>query len=147
DNQIIFHSPKVEMGQGSFTGLVQIAADELEVDMEQINIVHAASSGNLDPFATGGSTSIAGLWQPLRELSATMREMLKNEAALQLGVSAASLAVAKGVISGGGKSITYGEVVKNVTDWKVPKTPPLKEVKDYKFVGQPIQRVDLKDKV
>ncbi|MEL6140532.1 MAG: molybdopterin cofactor-binding domain-containing protein [Bacteroidota bacterium] len=148
DNQIIFHSPKVEMGQGSFTGLVQIAADELEVDIDQIKIIHAASSsGNLDPFATGGSTSIAGLWQPLRELSATMREMLKNEAAIQLGVSSASLSVAQGVISGSGKSITYGEVVKNASEWKVPKTPSLKDVQDYKFVGQPIQRVDLKDKV
>ncbi|MEL6356958.1 MAG: molybdopterin cofactor-binding domain-containing protein, partial [Bacteroidota bacterium] len=89
----------------------------------------------------------AGLWQPLRELSATMREMLKNEAAIQLGVSSASLSVAQGVISGSGKSITYGEVVKNASEWKVPKTPSLKDVQDYKFVGQPIQRVDLKDKV
>ena len=67
------------MGQGTFTGLAQIAADELEVDVNQIKIVHAATStGNIDGLSTGGSTSISGLWQPLRELAATMREMLKK---------------------------------------------------------------------
>jgi isoquinoline 1-oxidoreductase beta subunit len=57
DNNIILHSPKVEMGQGTFTGLAQMAADELEVSMEQMQVVHANSiSGNMDGFATGGST-------------------------------------------------------------------------------------------
>ncbi len=148
DNQLILHSPKVEMGQGTFTGLAQIAADELEVDISQISVVHAQSaSGNVDQFSTGGSNSISGLWQPLREIAATMREMLKNEAAVLLGVAAASLAVKDGVISGEGKNITYGEVVKEVKEWKVPKTPELKDPKDYKFVGKPIARIDLRDKV
>ena len=82
DNLVILHSPKVEMGQGTFTGLAQVAADELEVSMAQMRVVHATSlSGNVDGFATGGSTSIASLWMPLRELAATMREMIKTEAA------------------------------------------------------------------
>ena len=82
NNSIKLHSPKVEMGQGTFTGMAQMAADELEVALEDIKVVHAASNtGNLDGMATGGSTSIAGLWQPLRELAATMRVMLKNKAA------------------------------------------------------------------
>jgi len=82
DNQIIFHSPKMEMGQGVFTGLAQIAADELEIGIEQIKVVHASTElGNIDPFATGGSTSINSLWQPLRELAATMRVMLINAGA------------------------------------------------------------------
>ena len=148
DNNIILHSPKVEMGQGTFTGLAQIAADELEVDLEQITVVHAATAtGNIDLVATGGSTSISSLWQPLRELAATMREMLKEEAALQLEVLVSSLTVSNGIISSGDKNISYGDVVKNVTEWKVPKTPKLKDIKEYKFVGKPIPRIDLKEKV
>ena len=148
DNTIILHSPKVEMGQGTFTGLAQIAADELEVRVDQINVVHAATiTGNVDSFSTGGSNSISGLWQPLRELAATMREMLKSEAAAQLGADVASLSVSEGVITGGGSSLTFGDVVKNVTEWTIPDTPPLKDVSEYKYVGQPIERIDLRDKV
>ncbi|MCB0643987.1 MAG: molybdopterin-dependent oxidoreductase, partial [Phaeodactylibacter sp.] len=148
DNQVILHSPKVEMGQGTFTGLAQIAADELEIGMDQIRVIHAATaSGNVDPISTGGSTSIAGLWQPLRELAATMREMLKMEAAKQLGVDVSSLRVENGIVSGNGQSLSYGEIVKEVQEWTVPDTPTLKEIKSYKYVGQPVPRVDLNDKV
>ena len=148
DNVIKLHSPKVEMGQGTFTGMAQIAADELEVRIDQINVVHAATStGIVDPFSTGGSNSISGLWNPLRELAATMREMLKNEAAAQLQTDVASLSVNEGVISAGGTSLSYGDVVKNVSEWTVPDVPPLKDVSEYKFVGKPIERIDLRDKV
>ena len=148
DNQIILYSPKVEMGQGTFTGLAQIAADELEVDISQIKVVHApTSSGNIDGLSTGGSTSINSLWQPLRELAATMREMLKNEAAKMLGTTAAELTVKDGVISGNGKSLTYGDVAKEVQEWDIPDVPPLKDIKTYKYVGKPVPRVDLRDKV
>jgi len=148
ENQIILHSPKVEMGQGTFTSLAQIAADELEVDIDRINVVHAATStGNIDGFGTGGSTSVSSLWMPMRELAATMREMLKNEAAKALNTSLASLQLSNGVISGGGKEMTYGEVVAGVTEWEIPDVPPLKDLKDYKYVGQPVPRVDLADKV
>lgn len=148
NNDLILYSPKVEMGQGTFTGLAQIAADELGVDIQQMIVKHAPSiTGNIDAFATGGSTSISSLWQPLRELSATFREMIKGEAARRMGVDISALSVDKGIVTGGGKSMTYGEVVKDVTEWEVPDTPKLKDIKEYKFVGKPVPRVDLKDKV
>ncbi|MFK7775216.1 MAG: molybdopterin cofactor-binding domain-containing protein [Saprospiraceae bacterium] len=148
DNQVTLLSPKVEMGQGTFTGMAQIAADELGVDISQLMVKHAPTAGgNVDPFATGGSTSISSLWQPLRELAATMREMLLQEAAKQLGIEANTLSVKNGVVSGGGKSVSYGDIVKNVTEWKIPKTPKLKDASEYKFIGKPVPRVDLKDKV
>ncbi|MCB0551089.1 MAG: xanthine dehydrogenase family protein molybdopterin-binding subunit [Phaeodactylibacter sp.] len=148
DNQVLLHSPKVEMGQGTFTGLAQIAADELEVDFSQIKVVHAATAtGNIDGLSTGGSTSISSLWQPLRELAATMREMLKHEAARIMGAEASALSVKEGVVSGNGRALTYGEIVKEVKEWEIPETPPLKDIKSYKFVGKPLPRVDLHDKV
>ena len=148
NNDVVLHSSKVEMGQGTFTAMAQLAADELDVDISRIRVVHAETdSGNIDGLSTGGSTSVASLWMPLRELAATMREMIKEAAAGQLGVDVGSLSVNDGVISAGGKSLTYGEVVANVQEWSVPDTPPLKDMKDYRFIGQPVPRVDLRDKV
>ena len=147
-NKVILHSPKVEMGQGTFTSLVQIAADELELEMDQIQIKHAeTATGNIDGLSTGGSTSVAGLWQPLRELSATMREMLRIEGAKKLNASLDTASVSNGKVTAGGKSLTFGEIVDGVTEWEIPDTPALKDVKDYKYIGKPIQRVDLADKV
>ncbi len=147
-NQVILHSPKVEMGQGTFTSLVQIACDELELDINQMKIVHATSaSGNIDGLSTGGSTSVAGLYQPLRELSATLREMLKAEGAKKLGVTIDQVRASAGTIIGPSGSLTYGEVVEGVNEWEVPDAPPLKDLKDYKYIGKPVSRVDLVDKV
>lgn len=148
DNSIVLHSPKVEMGQGTFTSLAQLVADELEVSMEQMKVVHATTaSGNIDSFATGGSTSVSSLWVPLRELAATMREMLKNKAADKMGVPSEQLTIENGVVSGDGKTMTYAEVAQGVSEWEVPDTPVLKDMKSYRFIGKPIPRVDLKDKV
>ncbi len=148
ENTIVLHSPKVEMGQGTFTGLAQMAADELEVSMEQMKVVHANSaSGNMDGFATGGSTSVSSLWVPLRELAATMREMIKKEAASKMGISTSEASIVDGIVSGGGKTMRYADAVKDVAEWEVPDTPLLKDSKTYKFIGKPIPRIDLKDKV
>ena len=148
DNKIILHSSKVEMGQGSFTSLAQLAAEELEVDINRIQVVHAETkTGNIDGFGTGGSMSIATLWQPLREMAATMREMIKTKAAEKLGVASDMLKITDGVISGSGKSLSYGELVDGIQDWDIPKTPALKKRSEYKYIGKPIARVDLYDKV
>ncbi len=148
ENKVILQVSKIEMGQGTFTGLAQMAAEELEVDMDQIQVMSASSaSGNIDGFATGGSTSIFSLYTPLRELAATMREMLKNEAAKIFEVEANTLTVKNGVVSNGSKSMTYGEISQKVSEWTIPDTPKLKERKDFKFIGKPIPRVDLLAKV
>lgn len=148
DNTIFLHSPKVEMGQGTFTGLAQMAADELAISMDQIKVVHAATAtGNIDSFATGGSTSISSLWKPLRELAALLSEMLLNEASRKLGIAVDQLSSSNGIISGDGKSLTFAEVAEGVEEWEVPKEATLKNINEYKYIGKPIARVDLKAKV
>jgi len=148
DNQVIIYSPKVEMGQGLFTGLAQIAADELDVDIAQIQVVAAATiTGIVDGLSTGGSISVASLWQPLREMAATIREMVKGEAAKKMGLEASSLTTSKGIVSGAGKEMTYAQAVADVTEWKLPMTPELRSIKHYQHVGKPIKRVDLVPKV
>jgi len=148
ENTIVLHSSKVEMGQGTFTSLAQMAAEELEVDMDKITVVHAETgSGNIDGMGTGGSMSVASLWVPLREMAATLREMLRSKAAEKLGVKASALSLTDGVFQSGGNSLTFGEVVAGVQDWDIPDTPTLKEKSSFKCVGKPVPRVDLYDKV
>jgi isoquinoline 1-oxidoreductase beta subunit len=148
DGRIVLYSPKVEMGQGTFTALAQIAADELEVDVSRVDVRHAPSDrGNIDRMSTGGSLSVTGLWMPLRQLAATMREMLRQEAARRMEVGADAVTVEDGVASAGGRSMTYAEIVDGVESWSVPSTPALKDPGAYRFVGQPVPRVDLEAKV
>ncbi|MCH2032851.1 MAG: molybdopterin-dependent oxidoreductase [Tenacibaculum sp.] len=148
ENKVIFHSPKVEMGQGSFTSFAQMIADEMDVAINQIEVIGAATkTGVIDALSTGGSLSVGGLWKPLRELSATMREMLKIEAAKKLDVNPSTLTTKNGIVSGGGKSMTYSEIAEGVSEWNVPDTPNLRPMKDYKFIGKPIRRIDLNAKV
>ena len=147
-NEILLHSAKVEMGQGTFTGLAQLAAEELEVAVEKIKVVHAETiSGNMDLFATGGSMSIPTLWVPLREMAAMMREMMRNKAAEKLGVPVSDLTLKEGVFSAKGKTMTYGEAVDGVTDWDFPDTPELKPKSAFKYIGKGVPRVDLHEKV
>lgn len=148
ENKIVLYSSKVEMGQGTFTSWAQIVADELDVDINQI-IVQAAetATGIIDGLGTGGSLSVAQLFQPLREMAATMRAKVKVEAAKKMGISADSLSTANGIVSGGGKTMTYAEAVTGVTDWSLPDTPKLRPIKSYKFIGKPIPRIDLKAKI
>lgn len=148
NNQIILYSPKVEMGQGTHTGLAQIAADELEVTTDRIQVVHAPSaSGNIDNLSTGGSLSIATLWVPLRELAATMREMLTIEAAKLMDTQPDQLEVEDARISAKGQSLTYGEIAAQVSTWTIPRTPALKSLDQRKEVGKEVPRLDLMDKV
>lgn len=148
ENKVLVHSPKVEMGQGTFTSLAQMVADELDVTIEQIIVKAAATStGIVDGMSTGGSLSVAQLWQPLREMAATVRELVKREASGKLGVDAAGITTKDGMVSGGGKSMTYAEVISNIKEVELPSTPELRSIDQYKYIGKPIKRIDLKPKV
>ncbi|MHB0754428.1 xanthine dehydrogenase family protein molybdopterin-binding subunit [Polaribacter sp. M15] len=148
DNTVILHSPKVEMGQGTFTGLAQIAADELDININQIQVIAASTaSGIVDRLGTGGSLSVASLWMPLREMAATMRQMIKMEASKKLNIPIENLVTKDGIVSTNNQQITYADAVKDVSEWEIPNTPELKPIKDYKLVGKPVARIDLKTKV
>ncbi len=153
DDRVRLHLPKVEMGQGIHTSLAQIAAEELEVPWEKLEVVHASTArGPVDSQGTSGSQTVVGLFHPLREVAATLREMLRTEAARQLGVPVESLVATGGTFSvrdAPGRTLRYGEVVARHTGaWEVPeKAPPLKPVKDFRVIGQSMPRVDLEAKL
>lgn len=148
DNTIQYKSTKLEMGQGVFTGLAMLAAEELEVSLEQIKVVHAnTNNGVEDALGTGGSNSTLTLFKPIREVAATLREMLKAQAAKQWGVAASSIKVENGVMTSGNHKATYYEISTSTKEWKAPETPALKPTSAFKYVGTNVKRVDLKPKV
>ncbi len=149
DNRIRLYLTKVEMGQGVHTSLSQIAIEELEIPWDQLEIVQAPTGvGPIDTMGTAGSSSVTSYWDPLRRAAATLREMLRAEAALQLGVTAALLTARDGGFESGANRITYGELAQTKTDWQVPENEvPLKPADQYQTIGQPIPRVDLPNKI
>ncbi len=152
DDRIRLFVPKAEMGQGVHTGLAQIAAEELEVPLDLVEVVHASTRQAENKYrGTFGSQSISSLYDPLRRASATMREMLRAEASLRLGVPPERLVAHDGrfeIIGSLERGISYSALVDENTKWQVPKEPvALKSPDQFKVIGQPMPRVDGRAKV
>ena len=151
DNTVQLYLPKSEMGQGVHTSLAQIAAEELEIGLDQMQVFHSATDRLTDPVATSASNTISSLYTPLLELSATLRELLRAEAALQLNAQSEDLNLENGVFSlktDASQQRTYGELFQSAGEWELPETPPtLKTPNQYHTIGQPLPRLDLPAKV
>lgn len=147
--------PQVEMGQGIYTAVSMILAEELDADWSKVRLLHAPANEKLygNPIfiiqATGGSTSVRAFWKPLREAGATARAMLVQAAAAQWGVDAASCTTSKGLVThaASGRTLTYGALVSAASSQTPPKEVKLKDPKDFVVIGQPLKRLDTPDKV
>jgi isoquinoline 1-oxidoreductase subunit beta len=147
--------PQVEMGQGVYTSIPQIIAEELDADFEKITLLHAPPSDKLygNPTfglqVTGNSNSVRAFWKPLRDAGATARAMLVQAAAEQWQVEPASCRTSKGEIThaASGRKLSYGEVALAASKVTPPKDVPLKDPKDFVYIGQPLKRLDTPDKV
>ena len=152
DSRLRLYLSKVEMGQGVHTALAQIAAEELGIAWADLEVAQATTHvGPADATGTAGSTSVSSVYMPLRQVAATLREMLRIEAATVLGQPADKL-----VIEGRGFAVTgdsttrvdFHPLVANKTDWEVPETTPaLKDFTEFQVIGQPLPRVDVPAKV
>ena len=151
DNIVNLYLPKSEMGQGVHTGLAQIAAEELEISLDQMQVFHAPTSRLVDPVATSASNTISGLYIPLSEVAATLRELLRAEAARQLNAEPAELNLDNGVFrlkSDAAQQRTYGQLFPFLEEWELPDSPPpLKNKSQYHSIGIPHPRVDLPAKI
>lgn len=152
DNRVRLFLTKVEMGQGVHTSLAQIAAEELGVTLDDLEVRQATTNqGFVDSAGTSGSFSVSSMFNPLREAAATLREMLRAEAARVLGQPAGALRQdgrAFFVQGDPNKRVTFGALAASRSNWQVPKEKPaLKPVSEYKVIGQPQPRVDTRDKV
>ncbi len=151
DDTISLYVPKVEMGQGVHTALKQIALEELGLPWESLVVIQGTTSvGPQDSSGTQGSNSISSSFTPLREAAATFREMLRQEAAVQLVKSPDSLTLQdQGFIANSGQTITFSTIVASKSgSWEVPEEPPtLKPASEFNTIGQPLPRDDIPGKV
>jgi isoquinoline 1-oxidoreductase subunit beta len=133
---------RMDMGQGIETALAMICAEELEADWSKVVTGFGNQRGNYaDPMMgmpfTGGSNSVKNSYTQYRELGARTKSMLISAAAKQWGVPAASLVAKQGMVSGGGKSASYGELFEAAMREPIPAQVALKDAKDFKLIGQP----------
>ena len=147
--------PQVEMGQGVYTSISMILAEELDADWSQVGFEHAPPSDALyaNPVfglqVTGNSNSIRAFWTPLRKAGAATRAMLVQAAAAGWGVDpAACRTEASQVIhDASARRIAYGDLVDRAAALTPPADPPLKAVKDFRLIGKPLKRLDTPAKV
>ena len=147
--------PKVEMGQGVYTSIPMLIAEELEVPLDSATIDHAPPDARLftDPLLggqlTGGSTSIRYAWEPMRRAGATARALLVATAAQQWQVDPASCRAQRGEVmhEASGRRIGYGQLADAAAKLPVPKDVPLKKPQDFKLVGTSAKRLDSPEKV
>jgi len=152
NNEVTLISHMSEMGQGVHTSLPALIAEELNVDITKVKVATAAAdpayvNGLLGAQITGGSTAIRDAWEKLRIGGAQVRTMLVQAAANKWGVDASSLKAENGVVSGGGKSATYGELASAASSIPVPKEVQLKDASQFNIVGKAIPRLDTPAKV
>jgi isoquinoline 1-oxidoreductase beta subunit len=136
---------RAEMGQGSYQAVPQIVAEELEVNLNEINVVFA--QGNNKKYGsqiTGGSSTVRGSYKNLLKLSATAREMLIQAAATKWGVDKAQCYAEGGHVfhKPSGKRMHYGELVEAASKLEAPKDVILKKRSEYKLIGKPLLRLD-----
>src|SRR2546426_7689915 len=144
---LIMH--KVEMGQGTYTSMPMLLAEELEVDLSQVQLEHAPPDDARYAEAlfgvqeTGGSTSVRGNWEPLRRAGATARALLVAAAAQTWKVDPSSCHAARGQVihAPTGRSLTYGALVATAAALPPPRHRGLKDPKDFKLIGTPAKRL------
>ena len=156
DGQIVLTMPYVEMGQGTYTSIPMLIAEELEVDLKQVQLEHAPPNEKLygNPAlggvqATGGSTAIRASWKPLRQAGAIARTMLVSAAAERWNVDPASCRAQSGEVlhAPTGRSIKYGELAADAARTPVPESVALKRPEDFRLIGTPAKRLDAPAKV
>ena len=155
DGQIVLTMPYVEMGQGTYTSIPMLIAEELEVDLKQVRLEHAPPNEKfyanplLGVQATGNSNAIRGAWQPLRQAGAIARTMLVSAAATRWKVDPASCSAQSGEVRHAptGRSIKYGELAADAARMPVPENVALKRPEDFKLIGTAAKRLDTPAKV
>jgi isoquinoline 1-oxidoreductase subunit beta len=156
DGRVVLTMPYVEMGQGTYTSIPMLIAEELEVDLNQVQLEHAPPNDKLygNPLlggiqATGNSNAIRAAWQPLRQAGAVARTMLVSAAAKRWNVDPASCHAHSGEVlhAPTGRAIKYGELAADAARMPVPAGVLLKRPEDFRLIRTPAKRLDAPSKV
>ena len=141
----------LEMGQGTYTGLATVLAEELDADWSQVRVESAPAdvkryaNSAFGMQGTGGSTAMSNSWTQLREAGAKARAVLCAAAAKEWHVPVEELSVDASVVTHAksGRHATYGSLVKTAATLPVPEKVTLKDPKDFKLIGTKPPRVDV----
>ena len=156
DGQVTLTMPYVEMGQGTYTSISMLVAEELEIPLGRVRLEHAPPDEKTygNPLlagvqATGGSTSIMASWKPLREAGAVARALLVRAAAEQWKVAPDTCRAEAGEVThaASGRRASYGALAAAAARLPVPEDVPLKDPKAFKLIGTPAKRLDAGGKV
>jgi isoquinoline 1-oxidoreductase subunit beta len=155
DGEVVLTMPYVEMGQGTYTSIPMLIAEELDVGLQQVRLEHAPPNEKLyvNPMlgvqATGNSNAMRGSWQPLRKAGATARMMLVEAAAKRWGVDAKTCRAQQGEVIHvpTGRKLSYGELAADAAKMPVPASVVLKSPDEFKLIGTPVKRLDTPSKV
>jgi isoquinoline 1-oxidoreductase beta subunit len=147
--------PQVEMGQGVYTSIAMVLAEELDADFSKVALQHAPPNDKFygNPIfglqSTGNSNSIRAWWKPLRTAGASARAMLVQAAAQQWQVESASCTAANGEVvhADSGRKLSYRALAEDASKQTPPKDVPLKDPKNFTLIGKPLKRLDTPDKV
>jgi isoquinoline 1-oxidoreductase beta subunit len=150
DDIVTVIAKHVEMGQGAYTGIATVVAEELDADWSRVRVESAPADAKLyanlvfGMQGTGGSSAMANSWNQLRDAGGKARVMLLSAAAKEWQVPVTELTVERGVVYHAGKKrqATFGELVKTAASLPVPDTVTLKNPKDFKLIGHTAPRVD-----
>lgn len=150
DGSAVFLNPFAEMGQGTYTSIPAILAEELDIDMDRITVEQAPHGpeyrimfGGTQRF-TGGSLSVRSSYDTLRQLGATARAMLIQAAAETWAVPPSACDTKPGYVihKASGKTLDYGTLAARAAKLPPPKDVALKDSKDFRLIGKPVARTD-----
>jgi nicotinate dehydrogenase subunit B len=149
DNRVTVFTGKCELGQGIKTALIQVAAEELEVEFARVTLVTADTAATPNEGFTAGSNSMKDSGVALRNAAAQVREILLGKAGERLSIDAGSLLVRDGtIVAPDGRRVTYGELVAGqVLHVEARPKSRFKDPKTYRLVSRSVKRVDIPAKV
>ncbi|HET9394520.1 MAG TPA: molybdopterin cofactor-binding domain-containing protein, partial [Nitrospiraceae bacterium] len=155
DGRVFLTMPYVEMGQGTYTAIPMLIAEELEVELDQVTLEHAPPNETLyvNPLlgvqATGNSNAVRGSWKPLRQAGAIARTMLIAAAAERWGVDPSDCYAMRGQVfqKSTNQRLGYGELVDEATRMQVPTDVELKRAENFRLIGTRAKRTDAPGKV
>jgi isoquinoline 1-oxidoreductase beta subunit len=147
DNRVSVICGQSEMGQGVFTAIPMMVAEELDADWPLVSVENGVDNALTNPIfkfqGTGGSSSVRGFWMPLRTAGAAARQMLVSAAAAQWQIDASQLRTNKSFVLGpGGRSASYGSLAEAAAKLPVPEKPTLKNPSDFRILGKSLSRLD-----
>ena len=152
--ELVLIVPAAEMGQGSQTALAMIFADELGADLSKVSVKPPLNNPRYNnPIigiqVTGGSTAVRGWWQPLSEVAATLREMMRLAAAEQWQIKPELCKVGLHQIEAPSlqKSVAFEALIPALQNIQPVANPTLKKASEYRYIGKPMPRTDTAAKV